>query len=386
MKRDLVKLAVLGVVLAIGGFLFAWSGLFNIAASSGHWAITEWFLHFAMRQSVETHAMGIETPPLDDPAMVAKGAGHFEAGCAPCHGTPGHRPNPVANGMTPTPPHLVDHVASWEPKELFWIVKHGVKYTGMPAWPALHRDDEVWAMTAFLTRLPDLDPDGYRRLAFGDAGAGNTGAAGLPDDASDDVVRYCARCHGDTGTGRGLGAFPILAGQSEPYLRAALSAYAGGERPSGVMQLATAGLDDATLRALARHYATRGARAGLAEPCVQGDRSRRVDPELIEKGRRIAHAGVPEAGLPPCASCHGPADISRHSRYPELAGQYRAYLALQMRLFRQGARGGSPYAHIMTTIGKRLEDEHIDAASAYYASLHGGEGDNVESACGIKTR
>ena len=153
--------------LAIGGFLIAASGIVPIKASSGHWAITEWFLHFAMRRSIATQSLGIEAPALDEPGLVLKGAGHYETGCAPCHGSP-QRPPTFAEAMTPRPPHLPPRLSEWSPDDLFYVVKHGVKFTGMPGWPALRRDDEVWAMVAFLRKLPSLGAEEYRWLAYGE--------------------------------------------------------------------------------------------------------------------------------------------------------------------------------------------------------------------------
>src|SRR5690606_35032220 len=146
----------LGVVA--GGLLVAWSGVYNIAASKGHWAITRAFLSFGMRNSIEFHAAATKAPALDHIALVQRGAGHYQGGCAPCHGAPGEPPSPITRDMLPEPPVLAGVVPQWKPRELFWIVKHGLKYTGMPAWPAPKRDDEVWAVVAFLNRLPDLSP------------------------------------------------------------------------------------------------------------------------------------------------------------------------------------------------------------------------------------
>src|SRR5690606_1925078 len=102
-------------------------GLVSITASSGHWAITDVLLHGAMRRSVQTQSLGVEAPPLNDLAMVAEGAGHYEIGCAPCHGRPGQDLPPIPKGMTPPPPYLASRIAEWRPRELFFIVKHGVK-------------------------------------------------------------------------------------------------------------------------------------------------------------------------------------------------------------------------------------------------------------------
>ena len=83
-------LAVLGLILV--GLLIAWLGIVNIAASTGHWMITDKFLHWSMRNAVRTRAaLTIEDPRLDFTGLVSA-AGHYSATCAVCHGAPGERP------------------------------------------------------------------------------------------------------------------------------------------------------------------------------------------------------------------------------------------------------------------------------------------------------
>lgn len=371
MRRVLWMLAGLAGLGAVFGFLLAWVGLVPVAASSGHWPITDWFLHFTMRQSVRTSALGIEVPALDDPALVLRGAGHYRTGCAPCHGAPGVSRSLVVRHMTPEPPYLPPRIPSWEPNELFWIVKHGVKFTGMPAWPAQGRDDEVWAMVAFLSRLPELDTEEYRRLSLGEGepsvmggarAAARLRALGGSDGASiDGIVESCARCHGADGAGRGVGAFPILAGQTERYLHASLRAYALGERHSGIMQPLVAGLDDTVMRSLARYYAQ--------SPAISEPPKSDIDPEALKNGATIVAEGIPEQGVPACRHCHGPKETPRNPVYPVLAGQHADYLALQLDLFKTDRRGGTPYAHIMRTVAARLTPDQIRDVALYYASL-----------------
>lgn len=367
MKRFLKRLVVLALALLIAGFASVWLGLVPIAASDGHWAVTRWFLHFAMRQSVQTRSLGIEAPALADPALVLRGAGHYETGCAPCHGAPGAPRSPITRAMTPEPPFLPPRIGEWTPEQLFWIVKHGVKYTGMPAWPAQERDDEVWAVTAFLLRLPELDEDGYRELALGERagtgvgrGEGHSRLRGL-DDALEDALESCVRCHGRDGQGRGEGAFPKLANQRPRYLYESLRAFAEGKRHSGFMQPIAAGLSDANMRGLAEHYAEQGDAARVTAPGA--------DTELLALGERIATEGVPKLGVPACTECHGPGDAPRNPLYPRLAGQYADYLYLQLQLFKQEQRGGTPYAHIMRTVTERMTPEQMRAVALYLASL-----------------
>ena len=361
--RVLVVLALLGT----GGLLFVAAGLVPIAASDGHWAVTRALLQFTMRSSVRTRTLGLQAPPLDDPALALKGAGHYAANCMPCHGAPGVPRELVVRHMTPKPPYLPHGTGTLRDAELFWIVKHGIKYTAMPAWPARHRDDEVWAMVAFLRALPDLSPAQFRRLAHGDRPGAQTRSAvqGTPVAS---VQANCERCHGTDGMGRGAGAIPRLAGLDAAYLEASLRAFARGRRHSGIMQPVAAGLDQRQRHALARHFS---ALPAAALPAT-GDDRRCDDPALHARGEALAANGDPARKIPACASCHGTGGdggANPNRLFPAIAGQHADYLALQLELFRDGHRGGTPYAGLMRAAARELEDRDIDALARYYASL-----------------
>ena len=123
--------------IVLGGFLLAWSGLYNVAASRGHWPVTNEILTFGMRNSVKTHALGIEAPPLDSNDLSTLGAAHFHSGCAFCHGAPGVPISPIAAKHAACRHRtFATSMRDWRDRELFWIVKNGLKYTGMPAWVA----------------------------------------------------------------------------------------------------------------------------------------------------------------------------------------------------------------------------------------------------------
>lgn len=364
-KQRLLKVAAIGIVLAAGGFLVAASGIIPIKASSGHWAITRWFLNFSMKRSVLTHTLGNQAPPLDDAALILKGAGHYEIGCFPCHGSPVLREPRITRRMTPRPPYLPEVLHEWKPDDLFYIVKHGVKFTGMPAWPALQRDDEVWAVVAFLLTLPGLDAEEYMQYTRGSAAGGNEApisSLAPEDDVPAAVTDNCGRCHGIDGLGRGTGAFPKLAGQRPTYLYAALQAYARGERNSGIMEPLAAGLSPDDMRELARYYANL---QGLSNaPDLQT-----VSMPSIERGREIANTGIPKLRVPSCVDCHGPNPTRRNPSYPLLAGQYADYIVLQLQLFQKKIRGGSAYEHLMHPVASRLTEEEMANVAQFYESL-----------------
>jgi len=348
-------MAVTGIVIAA---LIVVTGIVPIKASSGHWAVTAAFLDFAKTRSVWTHSWGVHAPPLDDEDLVLKGAGHYETACLPCHGAPGRSIPPVMRAMTPTPPQLTDRVTRWTPEELFSIVKHGIKFTGMPAWPAQQRDDEVWAMVAFLTRLPWLDAAAYRRLVYGDLSDAAPAAVGdgLPPGAVRDL---CSRCHGIDGTGRGQGAFPSLAGQRAAYLHAALRALRDRRRFSAVMGEIASRLNEEAMRDLAAHYARLPAR----EPETGKDEA------AFARGRAIATAGVPERDIPACSECHGPTSLPKNPAYPKLAGQYASYLKSQLSLLQERRRGGTENVNLMHSFVNRLRQSEIHDVAEYFATL-----------------
>jgi cytochrome c553 len=370
MKRKLLKLAALAGALVVMGFLVAASGIIPIKASAGHWPITEWFLRFALRRSIATHSLATAVPQLDDPGLVLKGAGHYETGCRSCHGAPGERQPRIAQSMLPRAPELVPRIRTSNPRKLFHVVKHGLKFTGMPAWPAQQRDDEVWAVVAFLRELPSLDQSAYRRLVNGEPEptapmqtlAPTISAGPKPPG----VTRTCARCHGSDGFGRDSTVFPKLAGQRRDYMMNALDAYARGTRHSGIMEPVAAGLSAEMIHELSEYYAR-------LEPPAQRARNLGADAEKVALGRTIAHEGVPAERVPACVECHGPRGRRTKDAYPTLAGQPADYLVLQLELFQNGQRGGSRYAHLMHEIAPRLEPEQMRAVAVYFESLPAAE-------------
>jgi cytochrome c553 len=342
---------ILGLVAAgaVAALLITWSGVIGISASTGHWKVTDWFLHWAMRSSVRTAALGTEVPPFTD-GMLPMAAGHFEAGCAICHGSPAlPRPKSV-NGMLPVPPELGEVVSTWSDAELFQIVQHGVRFTGMPAWPVAGREDEAWAMVAFLRRYRELDATRYRELA---------GFAATTSSAMERVLETCNGCHAEERLNDGS-LIPRLSGQSPAYLEQSLQAYFEGTRPSGVMAVATQGLTDRDRLALARHFAGEPAQPPSGETALAGSSG------LSKRGEELARQGDPARRLPACLSCHEKAD--GNPAYPRISGQPVAYIKRQLELFSQKKRGGGPYRAIMERVAENLAADDIEALAAYFAA------------------
>jgi cytochrome c553 len=127
-----------------------------------------------------------------------------------------------------------------------------------------------------------------------------------------------------------------------------------------------AGLSPDEMRELALYY------AGLEAPATAPRQPAAL--ATIERGRAIAHQGVPSHRIPSCMDCHGPGAVRRNSYYPHLAGQDAGYLVLQLELFHKQNRGGSAYAHLMHPVASRLKPEQMRDVAAYYESLSQNEG------------
>jgi mono/diheme cytochrome c family protein len=154
------------VIVILGGFGFVYSGVYDVGATDRHWELTYWLMQTARTRSIEAHAAGILVPPgLDDQDKLVMGTEHFAAHCAVCHGAPGVPKGDIAAGLYPQPPNLAHTTEQFSPAELFWIVKNGIKMSGMPGWSD-HGDEELWATVAFLRKLPGMTQEEYAKLVM----------------------------------------------------------------------------------------------------------------------------------------------------------------------------------------------------------------------------
>lgn len=155
--KALVVLAVVAAGLAVA---FVYSGAYNIAADEPHWPLTSKLIETLRERSIGSRAGNVQVPALDAPQRVAEGAQHYAAMCTACHLAPGMEDTEIRQGLSPQPPRLFEQ-AGENPAQQFWVIKHGLKMTGMPSWGATHDDASIWAIVAFLQKLPGLSPEDY---------------------------------------------------------------------------------------------------------------------------------------------------------------------------------------------------------------------------------
>jgi mono/diheme cytochrome c family protein len=195
---------ILVLLAAVGVAVLMYSGWYSVAATEQHLRPTFHALDIGLRRSVERHARSIEVPPLDSPAAAARGFACFKAHCEQCHGAPGVGRAEFAKGLLPVPSSLSQAAHDWLPAELYWITRHGIKMTGMPAWQFRIDEDSLWATVAFLQTLPGMSANQYAKLAStiaaSECGSREDEPArqvrGDPDRGRIAIQQYaCTACH-----------------------------------------------------------------------------------------------------------------------------------------------------------------------------------------------
>jgi len=184
-NKPLLIIAVTTTGLALTAALTAavvvYSGIYDISVTRQHLQPIHSVMEIAMRQSVRRYSKGIDEPPLTDPQMALRGAASFRDNCVQCHGAPGVAQSDIGLSMQPLPGPLVDAQQHWRPRELYWVVRNGIKMTGMPAWQYRMPDAEIWDLVAFMQQLPQLNAAQYAQWSqaatAGSADAGSTGNA-----------------------------------------------------------------------------------------------------------------------------------------------------------------------------------------------------------------
>lgn len=170
MKQWLIPITVFVGAIAAGSGAYIYYGLYDIGADSPHWFMTAQIIETLRERSIEIRTKDIEVPNLKNPSLALQGAAHYDAMCVGCHLAPGMRNTEIRLGLYPKPPDLSK--AHIDPKVAFWVIKHGIKMTGMPAWGRSHDDIALWSIVAFLDRLPEMTPQEYKAI-FAKARADN---------------------------------------------------------------------------------------------------------------------------------------------------------------------------------------------------------------------
>ena len=160
MIKVMVRIVAITMLL---GSLFIWFGFFNVSAKDKHWDITTVLLSVIKDRSVDIRSSNIDVPAVVDQEMISRGAKNYDAMCAQCHLAPGLEPTELQRGLYPKPP--IFHKFARSDEDLaatFWVIKNGLKMTGMPAWGDMHTEQQIWELVAFLNKAKGLSLQQYK--------------------------------------------------------------------------------------------------------------------------------------------------------------------------------------------------------------------------------
>lgn len=172
--RSILAIAVATGAISLIGAMAVYSGTYNVAADEPHTRAVYALLETARMRSIAVRADALQVPAdLDDEARIRQGAGNYAAMCMGCHLAPGVEPTELSKGLYPAPPDLTRKTVS--AGEAFWVIKHGIKASGMPAWGKSMGDEYIWNLTAFVQQLPKLDRPKYDALVAASGGHSHGG-------------------------------------------------------------------------------------------------------------------------------------------------------------------------------------------------------------------
>ena len=175
-KHVVATVLVLTLGAAAAGAAVVWSGAYDIGADSKHTSLVHALLETTRERSVKVRADKLQVPDLTAEAGIVKGAGNYAAMCVQCHMAPGMDRTELSQGLYPEPPNLTKEKV--EPAHVFWVVKHGIKASAMPAWGHSMPDADIWNVAAFLQKLPELDPAQYEQMVAASGGHSHGGGEG----------------------------------------------------------------------------------------------------------------------------------------------------------------------------------------------------------------
>jgi mono/diheme cytochrome c family protein len=163
-RRSKALIGVAAVVAAAwGAVMFVELGFYNIGADDHHNKATLAIITQLRDRSIDARLASIKPQLNATPEMVRAGAQHYAMLCAGCHLAPGIAKSEVRTGLYPHPPNLAEEEMQ-ESRRAFWIIKHGIKMSAMPAWGKSLDDAAVWDVVAFVRKMPGMSPQDYQQL------------------------------------------------------------------------------------------------------------------------------------------------------------------------------------------------------------------------------
>jgi thiosulfate dehydrogenase len=158
MRNFVLGIILTLLVLSIGGLGLALLGFLPTRANSTPPDVETHIAMSAVDSSVERHAPRLNNPVPPTDENLIDGLKIYTMNCALCHGGIDQKPSTLEKSFYPPPPNFILHPEDDPEWHVSYIVRNGIRYTGMPAWDKTLSDSDIWKVTAFLTRVGKLPP------------------------------------------------------------------------------------------------------------------------------------------------------------------------------------------------------------------------------------
>jgi thiosulfate dehydrogenase len=157
------------LILGLGGLAFAVFGLMPTNADSTPPSIEQRIATNALDASLNRRAAHLENPVPASDGNLIDGMKIYTMNCAVCHGTLDNQPSPLQHSFYPPVPQLVLNPIDDPEWHTYYVVRNGIRYTGMPSWNHALSEQEMWKVTDFLSRVGKLPPgvQDYWKSAYG---------------------------------------------------------------------------------------------------------------------------------------------------------------------------------------------------------------------------
>lgn len=169
MGKFILGIIVTLIVLILSGLGFAMLGFFPTNANVPPPSIERRLAMGAVDASMERHAPRLTNPlPLTDQNLI-DGMKLYTMNCAVCHGGLDRKPASLSESFYPPAPHLAADPPDDPEWHLYYTIRTGIRYTGMPAWDKTLSEQDMWKITSLLSHLDKLPPavQEYYKTAFG---------------------------------------------------------------------------------------------------------------------------------------------------------------------------------------------------------------------------
>jgi mono/diheme cytochrome c family protein len=155
---------VLGVIATLAAIVIiviavTHLGLYPIGADNPPSRLEHMLAGRAMDVYADNHKPAGDNPIGPTAANLTQGALQYEEHCALCHGGAKAKVSKMQNQFSPPAPQLINRIPHDPPSWIFWVTKHGVRMTGMPAWTGILSDDDIWKIVAFIKNSGKLPPE-----------------------------------------------------------------------------------------------------------------------------------------------------------------------------------------------------------------------------------